>query len=416
MDRRLHFSGAVALALGVATVAAMIGVTPAQAAPGDLDPDFNPCDMPEETICNGKVTTDLAAAVDEARSVVLQPDGKIVVVGSAGAVLFSGRTFDFGVVRYNPDGSLDTGFGQGGKVTTDFGGDEAISGMAVQPDGKIVVAGTTSRDSGGFALARYNPDGTLDTSFGDGGRVITHVAGGNSASALALQPDGKIIVAGFITNFLLVRYNPNGSLDEGFGEEGMVITTFFNSTLGDIAGRIGSALASVAHSVVLQPDGKIVAAGGVQIVPIGVGGLVAVPTQSGCQPARSPGFGQISSTCTDFALARYNPDGSLDTSFGRDGLVTTDFAGNLSEVFAIALQPDGKIVAAGKIVDRPGFALARYNPDGSLDTSFGRDGLVTTGFGACFEEALAVVLQPDGKIVAAGGGNCDFAVARYLGG
>ncbi len=273
------------------------------------------------------------------------------------------------------DGELDSTFGMGGIVITDFsGGDDHAFNLALQSDGKIVAAGGTTT---GFALARYNSDGSLDTSFGSGGKVTTVFSSG--ATAVALQSDGKILAAGgsfAAGGSLLVRYNSDGSLDTSFGSQGKV-------------GQMGFWGFSV--SLVLQPDGKIVIAG------------------------------QMLSS-SDFALIRYNSDGSLDTSFGSAGIVTTDFSGDDDEVYALALQPDGKIVAVGRTTGRTTsaqsfFALARYNSDGSLDTTFGSGGKVTTSFFSNdFSFAETVAIQPDGKIVAGGGGfviETQAELARY---
>jgi uncharacterized delta-60 repeat protein len=344
--------------------------------PGDLDPTFG---------SGGKVTTDFAGGSDVAIGVALQPDGKIVAAGSATpkATIFS----DFALARYNSDGSMDATFGSAGKVTTDFGGDgDRADSVALQLDGKIVAAGTTSTPGVGgfshFALARYNSDGSLDATFGSGGKVITDFGGG--AEAVALQPDGKIVAAGSASpgatiffDFALARYNPDGSLDATFGSGGKVTTEFTGNF-------------DQANAVALQPNGKIVAAG-------------------------NTGAG----TSHDFALARYNPDGSLDATFGSGGKVTTDFTGGSDQATALSLQPNGKIVAAGTastgtILE---FALVRYKKHGGLDPSFGSGGKVTTDFTGSNDVAWGVALQPDRKIVAVGGAgtvNSDFALARYL--
>ena len=252
------------------------------------------------------------------------------------------------------DGDLDVTFGIGGEVTTDFsGGNDYAFALALQSDGRIVAAGGTSS---GFALARYNPDGSLDNGFGSGGKVITAYSAG--ASAVAIQPDGKIVVAG---GSLLVRYNTDGSFDPTFGSGGKVIQPGFGG---------------FSISLLLQADKKIVAVG----------------------TMFTPG---------DFALVRYNSDGSLDPGFGSGGIVTTDFSGRDDEAYASALQSDGKIIAAGRTTTTVGesvgfFALARYNTDGSLDPTFGMDGVVTTSFlpdDSSFAETI--VIQPDGKIVGA---------------
>jgi uncharacterized delta-60 repeat protein len=311
---------------------------------------------------DGSLTTDFGTTNDQAFAVAVQPDGKIVVAGRA----FIGGTTDFALARYNPDGSLDTSFDTDGKVTTDFlANNDIAQAVALQPDGKIVVAGFArvpgNRDN--FALARYNPNGSLDTSFETDGKVIpTFGSSDEEAFAVAVQADGKIVAAGIDSNadFALVRLNQDGTLDTSFDTDGKV-TTDFDSDFDQ------------AYAIALQPDGKIIATGRAVI-----GGT------------------------TNFALARYNSNGSLDTSFDTDGKVMTAFGSGGGEARAIALQADGKIVVAGftalNIID---FALARYNPNGSLDTSFDIDGKVTYNSGAT-DLPYGVAVQPDGKIVVAG--------------
>jgi uncharacterized delta-60 repeat protein len=164
----------------------------------------------------GKVTTDLSGREDEARGVAIQPDGKIVVVG-----LSEGSDLDFAVARYNPDGTLDVTFGNEGAVITDFGGNRDVaSAVVIQPDGKILVVGTASIGLNlDFALARYNPDGSIDTTFGIDGKATTDFGGrGARASVLSIQADGSIVVAGTtgtasFRDFALARYTHDGTLD-----------------------------------------------------------------------------------------------------------------------------------------------------------------------------------------------------------
>ncbi|MEQ4720651.1 hypothetical protein [Nonomuraea sp. B19D2] len=343
-----------AAAMGAAFVLLFPGV--ALAAPGDLDPSFG---------SGGKVTTDFGGGDDVPTGMVVQPDGKIVVVGRTNSL--------FALARYNSDGSLDSGFGVGGKVTTDFGGDDEANAVALQADGKIVVAGDGGL-TGDFALARYNTDGTLDPNFGSGGKVTTNFgASGDSALGVALQADGKIVAAGASGSdfvFSLARYHADGSLDTGFGSGGTVTTDLDGSS-------------EHAREVAVQADGKIVAVG------------------------RSGGVG-------GFAVVRYNADGSLDSGFGTLGVVTTDFGPFEDFAQGMALQADGKIVAVGYSGGDSDFTLVRYNSDGSLDSGFGADGKVTTDFGPGGEDgANAAVLQADGKIIAAGRGFGTFALARY---
>lgn len=382
-----EYRSAAAAALTGLMVVVQIGWSgPAWAQAGALDSTFSG---------DGKVTTDFSKKADLVQGVAVQTDGKVVAVGWVTV----GRVYRFGLARYNADGSLDTTFGTGGKVTTVFGGvEDTASAVAIQADGMIVVAGTT--DSNGnqnyqFAVARYDTYGTLDPNFGVGGKATTSFFGTyNSAHAVVVQPDGRIVVAGFAGNsfvglsdgrFGIARYNADGSLDTaGFGAgTGKVITDFGGSF-------------SNATSVALQSDGKIVVAG-----------------------ASNAG----STSTQDFALARYNTDGSLDLSFGEnlDGQVTTDFFERDDFGQSVSVDASGNIVVAGQAYPQTGprtFAIARYTPDGDLDPDFDDDGMVTTDFLTYGSFALAVVVDANG-IVAAGGAQgkrsrvIQFALARF---
>ena len=282
------------------------------------------------------------------------------------------------LVRYSNNGDLDTSFGGGtGKVTTNFGSPCEGKAVMLQPDGKILVTGFIGAyPNYDVVLARYHSNGALDTTFGDGSGKATAGFGGsgNQKVSLALQSDGKIIVVGGSYNpggnhdLALARFDSNGSLDTSFGNGTGRVTTNFG---GDDYG----------HGVVLQPDGKIIAVGS-------------------------------SNTGTYYiALARYNSNGSLDPTFGSgSGMVTSPFGWGA----AVVLQNDGKILVAGGYGD---FILARYHSNGTLDTSFGNGtGRVATDFGAD-EGGDAVALQPDGKIVVAGhrysSNRIEIALSRY---
>jgi uncharacterized delta-60 repeat protein len=341
----------------------------------------------------GRVKTDLGGATDVASALLLQQDGKIVAGGRRG-----GLNEDFALVRYNHDGTMDPSFGRRGKVTTDFsGGGDFITDLVLEPDGKIVAVGVSatkgdpfrSRD---FALARFNPDGTLDPSFGAGGRVTTELGRSSSAFAIALQQDGKILVGGSSegsngpTDFSIARYNPDGTLDASFGMGSGVVTT-------DLFGGASFGGDDYLFDLTVQPDGKIVAGGWAS---------------------------RRNSVKGDSALVRYNPNGTLDASFGVGGKITTDLFGGDDSIFSLALQPDGKILAVGPAKRRGGdydFALARYNPDGTPDPGVGPTGSVRANFRGD-SVAYAMALQPDGKIVAAGAtytrsGARYFVLARY---
>jgi uncharacterized delta-60 repeat protein len=324
-----------------------------------------------------------------AEAVVVQTDGKIIAAGFSS----SGGNNDFALARYNPDGQLDTSFGTAGIVTTSVRASSEITSVALQSDGKIVAAGWSYDNSfvNNFGLARYNPDGQLDTSFGTAGIVTTSMGAQSSgAEEIKIQSDGKIVVAGYsetasITSFALARYNPDGSLDSSFGTGGKTTTSVEGNN-------------DYANSLVIQSDGKIIAAG-------------YSLNQTGTR------------NDNDFALVRYNTNGSLDTSFGTGGKVTTAIGSGYDNINTIAIQGDGKIVAAGYSDNINGiyadFALVRYNTNGSLDTSFGTGGKVTNeidpGDGS---EAFSIVVQNDQKLVLTGstftgGGPSIIAVARY---
>lgn len=339
-------------------------ITPASAAAGDLDITFG---------TNGMVNTNIGAS-SEATSMVIQSDGKIVVAGLS--------VSDFAIARYNTNGSLDTSFDSDGIVTTDFnGGDDKGSAIALQSDGKIVVAGDNDGD---FAIARYNANGSLDTSFDSDGKVTTHFGGWDSGQAIVIQPNGKILVAGLsfvqvgintLIDIAIARYNTDGSLDVTFDSDGKLLT--------DIDTRDN------ATSIALQSNGKIV-----------VGGDSTIGVSD------------------HFVALRYNTDGALDTSFSSDGIVSIAM-GDYDQSSSIALQNDGKILIAGyaSISNQEAFAIARLNTDGSLDSTFDSDGKVTTLFGPGGDGVGEIALQSDGKIVAAGyannGNDYVFAVARY---
>src|SRR5437660_4294349 len=355
----------------------------AQAVDGDLDPTFG---------TGGMVMTDLNRSTDLANAVAIQSDGKLVVVGQT----YKQNDFsneDFVVTRYNPDGTLDTTFGRGGKVRTDFPGLAAVpSSVVIQPDGKIVVAGGAFplfTFAGNFEVVRYNPNGSLDRSFGNGGIVTTTFPEGSYASDVALAPDGKIIAAGTVfvdfipgessnTDFALARYNPDGTPDAAFGSGGQVSTDFVG-------------MEDDAFSVLIQSDGKIVAVGS----------------------ANSP------ATYYDFAAVRYLSNGTIDTAFGVAGKVSTDFGDhNFDRAQSAALQSDDKIVAAGFAISQNGgvqnFAVARYTSSGILDTTFSGDGKTQIDFGDCCQSAYQVLLQSDGKIITVGYANTEDSDSDFL--
>ncbi len=279
---------------------------------GGIDPNFGSL---------GRVITDLGINdSDQGQAVARQADGKLLVAGIS-FQSFTGE--DFALVRYKSDGTLDETFSGDGRLTLDFGGVDRARVVTVQADGKVIAAGEVDSD---FGLARFNSDGTLDPSFGVGGKVTTAFGPTVKVHAITIQGDGKILVVGNTTSDIAIaRYNSDGSLDTSFDTDGKVTTDF------------GLGRREFGYSVSLLSDGKIL-----------VGGY-------------SEAAGDA-----DFILARYNSTGALDTSFDGDGRVVTDL-GSLDRAFAMFVQSDGKIILGG--TSAGDFAIARYNADGSLDVN-----------------------------------------------
>lgn len=349
--------GGTTFTLGAVTANTTVSVSFKSAslgAPGNLDPSFG---------TGGKVITSVGSSDDLGQAVAVQADGKIVVAGC----VRMGSNFDtVAVVRYLPDGSLDTSFNSTGIASfpTGFNGSFNAS-LAIQADGKILVHGF-------FTLARLNTDGSLDTTFNSTGKASTSPYFGSST---LVQDDGKIVVAGYATvsgnnHFALIRYNASGTLDSGFNGTGRVTTL------------VGSG-ADIAQKVVQQNDGKLVVTGYTTI---------AAPSDRAV------------------ATVRYNTNGSLDTTFNGTGIVTTDFGTSDDEGKSVAVQSDGKIVVAGFGGSTRHALLLRYNTDGSPDPTFNGTGqLVTTGNSST---AYGLSLQEDGKILVAGGSANYFLVLR----
>lgn len=388
---------------------------------GNLDPTFD---------LDGFLTKAIGTGNDSANDVAFQTDGKIVVVGTT--VQIGGS--EFTVLRYNEDGTLDTSFGTGGIVKSNFGGGAGGNAVAIDSSGRIVAAGVFGAN---LTLLRYNPNGSLDTTFGSGGIQSTLVGSSANAYGMTIAADGKIVVAGYTNtpvnnfDFLVARYNTDGSLDSTFDGDGFQITDFggtFDSVFGDPAidssGRIVVAGVSNAGGIQHFAVARYTATGALDTTFDGDGKVI--PTFSGSQDFATSvaidGNGKIlvaGKVTADFAIARYNTNGSLDSSFGTGGLVTTDFGGS-DQIEGLKLRNNGQIVVAG-YTDASGnndFALARYNANGTLDTSFSGDGQVTTDIGGVDNRAVELAIQSDGKIVVVGnvnnGGNFDIAIARYL--
>lgn len=390
---------------------------------------------------NGLVVT--TPQIGEAIALARQADGKIITAGR----VIGDATHQFEIIRYNNDGSLDSGFGIGGIAITQVSFLSTATAIAIQPDGKIIAAGTYH--TGDFAniyhmvVARYHANGSIDSTFGTNGLAMPEPGFSEEINDMVLQPDGKIIVAGAIANdmptgaesFMLARFNSNGTLDAGFGTSGVTTTSVnISSEIVDIA---------------LLPDGKIIAAG----------------RESLHDDPPVPDH-------TNFAIARYTQQGILDNTFGTNGIVVTDVTTGAPDILhSMVVQPDGKIVAAGasgnnhclvryqsngsldntfgtsgKVI-RPGppavlhlalrnngklitactmmdmvlsadFMLNGYLPNGATDTDFGLNGTVLTNFPTLIPEGSndlsnCILVAPDGKIVVAGSSDMHVALARY---
>lgn len=413
----------------------LFSTMPASAASGDIDTSFGN---------NGWVETvvlpDTIAPADEAHAVAQQADGKLVVVGHAQV----DGNYDVVLTRYNNDGSIDTGFGNNGVVVQPIGDNaDRARGIVIQDDGKLVITGVkynigTTTD---IFLARYFPDGSLDPEFGSDGIVITAISGGrDSANNLLLQPDGKLIVAGSsASTSMLARYNTDGSLDTSFngtgiaasptgftfvdvalqtdgklvasgslytGSSGNFLVTRFNAdgsidnefgTDGTVITDLGGS--DVASNLIVQADGKVVV----------VGHTYKTPTQS-------------------IAIARYNSDGTLDNSFDTDGVLALSIGTSKSYGWDILEDADGKLVIAAEIFfsgssTGTDIALLRLNSNGSLDASFNSDGIAYAAIDASsnyLDKPSRLLQQADGKLVVVGttyanpaSNGMDFSIARF---
>jgi uncharacterized delta-60 repeat protein len=331
---------------------------------GTLDTSFS---------SSGNVIQPIGSDNDEGYSLVIQPDGKILL----GGYCKNGSNYDFCIARFNSDGTLDTTFGSSGKViqSIDSSNDYGYS-LAIQPDGKILLGGYCYNGSDyNFCIARFSSDGTLDTSFGSSGKVIQPIGSWNDwGYSLAIQPDGKILLGGYcVYNFCIARFNSDGTLDTTFGSSGKVIQP------------IGS-WNDWGYSLAIQPDEKIL-----------LGGFCS------------------NGSNWDFCIARFNSDGTLDTTFGSSGKVIQPIGSSNDFGRSLVIQPDGKILLGGTCYNgsNDDFCIARFNSDGTLDTTFGSYGKIIQPIGSWNDWGYSLAIQPDGKILL--GGYCfgDFCIARF---
>jgi uncharacterized delta-60 repeat protein len=432
-----------------ACAAAVLSVTTlASAGGGDLDPSFSGDGWVRSYDVTGYTGPYFAKSAED---LAIQPDGKIVAVGE---VQDGDSRHYFGVLRWTADGRLDRSFGNGGLSVTDVGVFEIAHAVALQRDGKLVVAGDAVGLEGAcdlttcIVVARYGRDGSLDRSFGTAGVVHTGTFGcGCVANDVAIQPDGKIVVAGWRFRygpsdeskaFAVNRYLPDGRLDPSFSRDGL-------ATISVDRGL------DAGYAVALQPDGRIVVAGqngksfgtmedfglirlrrngtldrtfsrnGRQTVNFGKArrdmavalavqrdGRVIVVGVSRATPISTPSI----------AIARLRRNGRLDRSFGSRGRRLTVPVPNGGDGRAVAVQPDGRILVAGQALEHrnqnaASWLLVRYTNRGTMDRSFGRGGVVVSDFGTGIDSAEAIMLQADGRILVGGEVYMDHAIARY---
>ncbi|HZU39167.1 MAG TPA: hypothetical protein VFA18_24790 [Gemmataceae bacterium] len=403
---------------------------------GLLDPTFG---------SDGQVMTSFTNYYDEANAITAQPDGKIVIAGVTRA---SGSKTgnDFLVARYNADGSLDTSFGSGGYAATDFNrGSDTADAVALQPQvsgpSKILAAGSAVvANSYDFAVARYNANGSLDTTFGNKGKVTTAFSGNSSIGQMVVDGTGRIVVAGVPVGVIgaditLARYTANGALDTSFGSGGklttLAIQDFRMALQGDgrivIAGTESDPATGSTQFVTARFNTN-----GTLDSTFGTGGVVttAVGSDDSGGGVTIDGSGRILVTGTESGvecLLRYNPNGTLDAGFGTGGVVSLVNPSGLVEEHSVgvAIEASGQIVAGGMFTDPAGqnlyFVATRVTATGTLDTGYGPGGWASAQVGSGSEPAV-MAIQPDGRLLLAGHvrptGNpypMDVALVRFLG-
>ena len=414
--------------IALSSAGVLLGANPvaAQAASGSLDPAFGN---------GGKVLTNLSGELPS--DAALQPNGDLLVsMGLGGGA-------GFGVARYLPNGSLDTGFGNGGfaQATLSSVGGQPAAGpatraLALQPNGQIVVAGDVGSLSGqavDVGVARFNANGSVDTTFGSNGVVTTPVFspaagfGSQRTDAVLVQPNGEILVGTSAsqityrsaqTTGAVVRYTATGSLDSSFGTGGMVVSSRLGTvtTLGvDKSGDIFVLPAAAELSPTGQIDASVSAA---PIVSSSQGGADAFLPGGQYVAAKSVGVAKHN---YEVSAQRFSTGGGLDTTFNSPLLHYAGTSASNDSASAIAIAPNGQIVYGGaRFHSTSVFGLARVNADGTVDPAFGTGGALTTDFQGN-ESVIALLVQPDNGIVAVGysqdnaTGQVDVALARYLG-
>ena len=358
------------LVLGIAVL--LLPPPTAHGQTGDLDSAFG--------VFGVATTNDIGAGVDHAYAMTLDPTGRIVMVGSAS----DGAGLNFGISRFLPGGTLDPAFGIGGATMFDLGSDFDIAyAVAVQPDGRIIVAGRAEQDwTTDMAIIRLNDDGSLDSSFAENGvRWADFGPGSDYARSILLRGDGRVIVVGYAHDgstfhTAVVQLLADGSFDGSFSGDGRIMLML-------------SPEHDATTAAILLPDGRILLAGN----------------------AGDP---------SDFFVARMNTDGTLDTSFGVGGVSTADALGTNDVGLGLAIGSDGRIVVSGSAHIGLGyhrFAVARFLQNGSPDTTFSTDGVTTATPGPLSNQGAGSVVQPDGKVLMCGNtnipSNSNFGIVRF---
>jgi uncharacterized delta-60 repeat protein len=381
---------------------------------------------------NGKVVTSLSVGIDRLTSLAVDSSGRIV----AGGYSHNGWYDDFALVRYTENGILDSSFNNNGMQFTDFGNtDDQLSAIRIDASGRIVAAGYRNNGNSDFAVARYNPDGTLDATFSSDGKATAEFGTPyDIGTSLAFDRDGRIVVGGFVGNdvkqdFALARFQSDGTLDSTFDGDGKLTLAIgsrfdrINAVALDHGGRI-----VVAGSTFGTPSWDIAMArfeaSGTLDSSFGVSGKLSLAfgastDVSGATAVDASGRVVMVGTSSDkFVLARYHPDGDLDATFGKNGLVATDVGSN-EMANGIAIDSLGRIIVVGQCLNNGtwDYVIVRYNPDGTLDTTFDGDGKRTASIGSSYDYANGVAIDSSDRIVVVGesynGSSGDFSIARF---
>ncbi|MBU1097058.1 MAG: T9SS type A sorting domain-containing protein [Bacteroidetes bacterium] len=326
---------------------------------GSLDLSYND---------DGWVSTVIGPKASSSNDVGTQSDGKIIIAGN----VYNGSNNDFGIARYNSNGSIDQTFGTDGITIAQIGPNMDIAvKLAIQQDDKIVVGGyaiNAATNNNDFALLRLHADGKIDSAFGTNGRVFTAIGEHQDyLTNIKIQKDGKIVAVGYpqgnalTVDGIIIRYLQSGELDQSFGNGGIVITDYNGGS-------------DAFNSIAFQKDGKILAVGYTN---------------------------NKTSFRMEMFLVRYNADGSLDNSFGTNGMVTNTNPNSYAGVgYDVKVQKDGKILVIAEDSKKFEIAVFRYNTNGAIDADFGTNGIVNTKVGTSLQDTPnTLLIQDDGKYV-----------------